>query len=910
MSDNAEKMKSFLDKIKAEAPVGSVSESKSGSIEFKFGDILPKTSLVFEESPDAEAEVSERLLNSEEEVTEKAVEENNSAQDQTPDVFMWADSQASAVNDISLPEDSEDEDGEFIIPDVFDLAAQLESQAPSTEDYVSTIWKAYAPRFTDVTENHYHFADTSALKEYEKKQAAKKVTVSADKEEEKKKSQVTVELRDARDVSRDSLDPTAEIIDHVPEAVVVNINGTEPQKKDTINVFKFSDVKREKTAEEISAEELAKQEISNLTGHKWVDKPEEASIESENPITDFVSQIEEEQDELSLNRETLADELPKVPIKLERHDKEYLPAGINEKNSKGASYTGEYNSFSMRDLFKDKFLDSIMAVRIRLLMAILLGFATVVFDIFKDGICDRFGMAFNFGAPAIIDACLIVSMFLISLPETAKAFKQLVFGSVVSELTSFISGVAIFAYTISMAVIKPVGANYPLLASVYAVMVVNSVFATYCLHYSHFSAFKVVSEKGIKSIIDKPLTRTLELENIALDGKIDEYKSKTARVFKTTFVSNFCENSKKNEENTKNNLLVLAIGFGIAVVMALIILFVVDVVAAMASFAIVVSLSMPAFSILSHKLPYGHIQQSATKDGSAVIGEGALYDFSDVDVIAFEDTEVFGPDDVTLKSASDRRSDYLDSMKKMASLFEALGGPLCRVFESALNKKYAPAENVVIEDDGAEGIVDGKLVMAGTAEYMNRHGIRIPSVGNYRVGSTKIIYAAADGEFFATFTVNYSFSEEFALMLSAMREEGIVPLVYTRDFNINNDFMRFLTGNADVIRVIRKYTPAKETSVYGKINSAMVTKGDKTSVLSLILSAKRYTKFQSFVSVGELTASAAGAALAVAIIICNMTFSLPGVFVALWQFGWSAVLGFMSKRTFNILKKDRKDADE
>ena len=147
-------------------------------------------------------------------------------------------------------------------------------------------------------------------------------------------------------------------------------------------------------------------------------------------------------------------------------------------------------------------------------------------------------------------------------------------------------------------------------------------------------------------------------------------------------------------------------------------------------------------------------------------------------------------------------------------------------------------------------------------------------------------------------------------MLSAMREEGIVPLIYTRDFNITNEFMRFLTGNADVIRVIRKYTPAKESSVYGKINSAMVTKGDKTSVLSLILAAKRYTKFQNFISVGELTASAAGAALAVAIVVCNMTFSLPGVFVALWQLGWSAGLGFMSRRTFKNVKKENKDADE
>ena len=169
MSDNAEKMKSLLDKLKSQSPAGSVRESESGTIEFKFGDILPKTSLVFEESPDAEAEVSERLLKANESEAQNATEEEN-----VPDVFAWADSSVSgSVPEVGVSNASAyEEEGEFIIPDVFDLAAQLEGEPSETDDYVSTIWKAYAPRFTDVTENRYHFADTRALKEYEKQQAA------------------------------------------------------------------------------------------------------------------------------------------------------------------------------------------------------------------------------------------------------------------------------------------------------------------------------------------------------------------------------------------------------------------------------------------------------------------------------------------------------------------------------------------------------------------------------------------------------------------------------------------------------------------------------------------------------------------------------------------------------------------
>ena len=394
---------------------------------------------------------------------------------------------------------------------------------------------------------------------------------------------------------------------------------------------------------------------------------------------------------------------------------------------------------------------------------------------------------------------------------------------------------------------------------------------------------------------------------------IDEYKSRCARVFDTNFVSGFYGNSKKNSEKTKNNLIILAIAFGVALVGGIVMLFVkgsVSPISAISTFALVVSLSVPAFSILSHKLPFSDAEKEATKFDGAIIGESTLDDYSGVDVIAFEDTEVFGPDDVWIKSASDRRSDYLDSTRKMASLFAALGGPLCRVFENALNKKYSPARDVVIEDDGAEGTVDNERVMAGTAEYMRRHGVKIPAGNDIKTGSTRVIYAAANGTFFATFTVHYSFSEEFALLLSAMREEKITPLVYTRDFNINNEFMRILTGGSDVIRVMKKYTPAKEKRVYGKINSALVTRGDKASAIGLILTAKRYNRFQSLLSVTEISAAASGAVLAVLISVGNMTATLPTVILALWQLGWTVALGIMSRKSFRSREKGNKNAEE
>ena len=117
-------------------------------------------------------------------------------------------------------------------------------------------------------------------------------------------------------------------------------------------------------------------------------------------------------------------------------------------------------------------------------------------------------------------------------------------------------------------------------------------------------------------------------------------------------------------------------------------------------------------------------------------------------------------------------------------------------------------------------------------------------------------------------------------------------------FNINNEFMRFLTGGADVIRVMRKFTPAKDPVVYSKISAGMVTLGEKTSAINLILLAEKYSHFQSYIAVSELLACGVGAILAVVIALCNMVTAIPSVLLGVWQIAWSVVLLILSKGTF------------
>lgn len=888
-SSENEIINGILQRMKNENGEPFVSEAQNGAMEFKFDGDIPKTNLVFEEGDDCED--TDSPFSSERDFAVTDEPENGAEEVNGTHV---AES-APVMRDVN--------DEEFIIPDTFVISEEFDTPLDS---YVSTIWKTYVPRFTEVTENRNYFADNSAVREYEEKRRAEAATdaVPNTSQTDAAPSPVRVEQRSA-DENADVGDPIAETDEAAMPAVVVNVNGRSRDKRDTINVFKFPEEKRRREEAGVSEEELARQDITRLTGHKWEDNEENASANTDIPEENSVDAVSAYTTDAWSDTVADSDRLEDVYDSDNVPETEVdMPSGIVSEGKKTrANDTYEYNSFSMRDAFKDRFLDSIMAVKLRLIISVLLGAITLVFEnLYLFGVNIFANSVVSYAA---VDACLIAAMFFISLPETLRGIKHLFSGKVTPELNGLISAISLFAYTLAMTAL-PIEAVYPLFGFVYAVLSANSIYATYCLYSADFATFRLISEKGNKRILDTRLTRTLERENMALDGVIDEYKSKMAREFETTFVSDFFKTSSKRSENGKNSALVLALGFGVALVSGIAMHFIGDgIVSGFSAFALVISLALPAFSVLSHKLPFAYAEQEALNEDSAVVGERSFYEFSGVDVVAFDDTEVFGADDVSFKSISlsDKRGDFRDVMRKMSSLFSAVGGPLCELFAESLNKKYPAPSRVVIEDDGVEGIINGKRVMAGNVEYMQRHGIKIPLRNESSVGSTRIMYAAECGELFAKFTVNYAFSEEFALMLSSMRERGIVPLVYTRDFNINNEFMRFLTGGADVIRIMKKYNPVKPDEVYGKISAEMVTLGDKTSSVNMLILAGRYASFQSHIAVTELLACGVGAVLAVVIALCNMTAALPSVLLGVWQIAWSAALAIMSKSAFNKRNK-------
>ena len=332
-------------------------------------------------------------------------------------------------------------------------------------------------------------------------------------------------------------------------------------------------------------------------------------------------------------------------------------------------------------------------------------------------------------------------------------------------------------------------------------------------------------------------------------------------------------------------------------------------------FALSFLLGMPTFSLLSSKLSFYQSQRAAVLEESAAVGEGAFYEFAATDVVAFDDTDIFGPEDVNLKRFMlyGDRDNMEKAMRQMCALFAVVGGPLDFMFTNAIDNRvrHKSATNTVIEDDGLSGDVMGHRISAGSREYMIRNGIEIPEAArpsDSASDTTKVLYAAEDGEVYAKFYIRYSFSEEFTSLLPSLKEQGIIPLIYTRDPNITNELLDTLTAGADCMRVVKIYRPIREEKVYGRVSARMVTFGDKLNAIVMILLSKKYRAFTEKIRFTELLATFVGLVLAVVFGILGVN---PAAVIAsvVWQIVWCIVLHYMSISTFLREEKNKNNEE-
>lgn len=863
-----EEIEDILAKIKEEYKVGNITESKNqdGATEFVFRD--EPHGLVFEE----EKPRTPSLL--EHEKTAPKVEEP----------VLVDPEKEKRENETPLPRGEE-----FLVPENFSVNEKYNT--PVAEEDRPRIWTTYLPRFTEVSENYRMVNDP-------RPRTGTTVTGGT----------VTSPAR-----GTSPSDPTAEN-DTVPvaEAKEVNVNASTPDPEENrIRVAKPSAKPAEQEAKPEPTLEEERERIREIVGDEHMTRPEpereeqpshSASMKEPHTVYDFseagaTSSVTMDYGVSDLYGEKISSPKEDEPLSI------LTPEG---KRGKSADYT----SFSQRFAFKDRFVDAIASLRVRFIAAaVLTAILLLLENLGVVGIdpVKILHLSSLPGALAFLDLEFLVCLFAIGLPETIAAVRSLLVGRAKCELFLPVAFLFNVAYCLVVAVYEP--ATYPLFGALYGVATLSAIASSYFAANAEFMSFKLVSINGKKQVVEKKMTRSLERENMALDGTVDEYKSKTARFFRTTFVSDFFRRNSKSAENSQAVLLLFAVALGVSLVTGVVAYFIVGgMMGALASFLLVFMLSFPSFGLLTHKLSYYRAEKEALGEDSTVIGETSYYDYEGVDVVTFDDIEIFGKEDVALQRVMlyGDKQNFTKALRQMSALFALLGGPLDYIFSGALEKRCPPAEHAYVEPDGIRGEVEGATVYAGTEEYMRRYGITIPADTGAQdrvYDTTRVMYAAEAGRVYAKFYLRYSFSEEYTMLLPLLKEAGIVTLVYTRDPNVNNELVHKLTTGEDIIRVMHKAVPLSEDKkIYPRISAGIVTLGDKANAINMLLLSKKYVKFQKTLRGTVAAAAAAGGAAAILLSLFGV-LGVPTVFFALWQAAWVGVLAFLTCGMFPVGKR-------
>ena len=779
---------------------------------------------------------------------------------------------------------------EFDIPESFRVDSDYDK--PLKEEEPPRIWTTYVPRFTEVSDN-YRMARTM-------------------------RGAAALKKRSDAAPSAPGIDPLAEIDENVDVAgeVVVSSPKRQDLPGESISVYKF------KTEDEPTYDEPEEEDITDLESDEpeaeTEDEPESAAFFSEPEIIEAEELLGEGEEEPQIleekNTAKAVSNYYSVPLDSESREP--------EEDADIESYAwklqrGEYTSFARRDSFKDKFLDRLLSVKVRFFAALLIAVLAAVFEnlrMFGINIADQFSFANISWAIPLIDMQIVLCALALCIPELVRGFRSMSAGRITSTVLVPVSAIVYVIYCAVLMGVSP--ASYAMFGFVFTVTALMLIASSYFGVSADFAAFRKASRNGEKKIINNKYTRTLERENKALDGVIEEHKSKIARVFKTLFASDIFARQSRVIENKFNVIVGLSMGIGAGAITAIIAYFACGgIVAAMAGFALVAMMAFPAISHIIFKLPYFHAQKEAMIEDSALIGESSVDEYSGIDVVAFEDTEVFGPEDVSLKQVMlyGAANDISKPLRQMAALFSVAGGPLKPLFLNSLDRHCVPASHTVIEADGISGYVEGAEVMAGSREYMVRRGVYIPDepVSQYSAQhSTRVMYAAESGKVYAKFLIRYSFSENFTMLLPVLRDEGMIPLIYTRDPNITNDLVMTLTAGADTIRVMKKMTSdGGEAPVYRRASSGIVTVGDKNNAINMLLLSKKSLKLRTRMQALEMALMSVSAGMAALLTLTRMSLISSLVFGG-WQLLWCLAVYVMSRSTYNVRKIKKEENDE
>lgn len=219
---------------------------------------------------------------------------------------------------------------------------------------------------------------------------------------------------------------------------------------------------------------------------------------------------------------------------------------------------------------------------------------------------------------------------------------------------------------------------------------------------------------------------------------------------------------------------------------------------AVSAMAAALCLATPLTSSLTSGLPSLLLQRSTAKVGAAVPGWSAVEELGQVNVVMANANDIFPPASVSLHGLrAFELQNINNAILYAASVIIEGCDTLKDIFLALINGKTETlykVESLIYEPGrGYTAWVDGKRIVLGTREMLQKHDITPPSVETemqyINAPGRRPIYLAVSGKLYGMFVVGYTKDEGVQGMLDGLVQSGVSLLVTSDDMNIDQSLI-------------------------------------------------------------------------------------------------------------------------
>lgn len=396
-----------------------------------------------------------------------------------------------------------------------------------------------------------------------------------------------------------------------------------------------------------------------------------------------------------------------------------------------------------------------------------------------------------------------------------------------------------------------------------AILIAGTVLYSFVNIVREEYGFRAISGKDTKFILERVQQNEAEAEYDTFTTTSSEYNGQIARVGKTGFVKNFFRNTNSSINISKFMGIYYIIALFAPVIFAIIAAVrLKDATLLTAHWGMGVMFMLPIGIFCAYSVPFYIGNKRLFEDGVAIIGEDAVNEFSEVDVVVVNDTTAFPPQNIKIQNFHVYNDFTIERVLYYASNgFSLVGGSLAEVFDSAANETILASKRVRFLCSGRSYLcmkIDNEKVIFADKFGMTSQGIEVGNERENRDGT--VMYVAVNSVLAAKLYIKYEIDDEFLRIVRLLNKNGTGVGIRSFDPNLNNELIKKLSSfKKRDLRVI-KLTTINEVSKPSVTKDARIaSKGLSRSLIKAIPVCKKIISTRKVLRAIKIIASIGGA---------------------------------------------------